>query len=69
MYPTRVRATGLGMGIAMGRFGGIAMPWVTLIGTKYFGILGPFGLYGVALLIGGFLTFQIPHDTTGLNLD
>ena len=30
VYPTKVRATGLGLSIAVGRFGGICMPWICM---------------------------------------
>lgn len=49
MYPTRLRATGLGVGIAMGRLGGILMPWVSMVGS-------PFALYLVVGAVSAIIT-------------
>ena len=68
MYPTKLRATGLGMAVAIGRFGVIIMPWSCMIVSSY-SIIAPFILFSVATLIGGLVTLLIPFDTLGRSLD
>ena len=68
LYPTQIRATGLGMASASSRVGGSLMPFVTQslfeIGPKI-----PFLGFSLFCLIGGLCCFFIPYDTTKKELD
>jgi len=68
LYPTTVRATGLGMASSFSRIGGALMPWVTQklfsIGPKV-----PFLGFGVFCVVGAICCGLIPYDTTKRELD
>ncbi len=60
LYPTEIRATGVGWGIGMGRAGGIAGPLVggVLIGAG-FTMVASFIVFAFPLIIGGIATISI----------
>ena len=68
LYPTKIRATGLGMASAFSRVGGSLMPFLSQslfsLGTKI-----PFLGFGCFCLLGGICCFLIPYDTTKKELD
>ena len=68
LYPTKIRATGLGMASAFSRVGGSLMPFTTQtlfeLGTKI-----PFLGFAIFCLVGGICCFFIPYDTTKKELD
>jgi len=68
LYPTTVRATGLGMASAFSRIGGAVMPWMT---QKLFGIGPkiPFLGFGACCILGALFCAMIPYDTTKRELD
>lgn len=68
VYPTKVRATGLGFSIAMGRFGGIAMPWICTY-LSSIQLLSPYLLFGIVSLASSVINVFIPFETLGRELD
>jgi len=68
LYPTLVRVTGLGMASSFGRFGGIAMPWFSLLLFKISPKLPYFG-YSVLAAIAVWCSLKLKLDTTQKELD
>lgn len=68
VYPTRIRATGLGTASSFSRIGGITSPWISIASLKI-GIAGPFLIFGVLSLLAAICTGLLPYDTTGVELD
>jgi len=66
LYPTRLRATGLGVAVAMGRLGGILMPWACML-AKSWGVVGSFYVFGMVLILGGILSLGLPKDSLELD--
>lgn len=68
IYPTYMRASGLGFASSIGRIGSIIMPWIVIylneLGTFY-----SYGIFGVLSLLASFLTFILPFDTFERELD
>ena len=68
VYPTNIRATGLGIASSFSRIGGISMPWISIACLKI-GVTGPFLIYGILGCAGCLSSAMIPYDTTGIELD
>lgn len=68
VYPTRIRATGLGTASAFSRIGGMSMPWISIAALKI-SFTGPFLIYGILCLIAAICSILLPFDTTGMELD
>lgn len=68
IYPTKKRARGLGMAGAFSRIGGILMPWIGIY-ISQIGLFLPYLIFGITALAGGVLTFMLPFDTRGMELD
>lgn len=68
LYPTSIRATGLGIASAFSRLGGIAMPWFT-IWLFEIGLKMPFTGYAVISLLTGMCVYMIKKETKGMPLD
>ncbi len=69
VFPTRIRATGVGTASAIGRIGGIAAP--ILVGAVYpiGGFAGVFGMTTVILLIGGLSVLILGIPTKNRSLE
>lgn len=68
LYPTYMRASGLGFASSVGRVGSIIMPWIVV----YINDIGTFlsyGIFGVIGLIASIATLMIPFDTYLRELD
>ena len=68
IYPTSIRATGMGFAGACSRFGGVIMPWITI---SLFNInpLAPFIAYSALCLLAAYCCKHISYDTAGVDLD
>ena len=69
VFPTRIRATGVGTASAIGRLGGIAAP--VLVGAIYpiGGFFGVFGMTTVILLIGALSVLLLGIPTKNRSLE
>src|SRR5262249_22242130 len=69
VYPTAIRATGMGTASAVGRLGGISAP--ILIGVLFtsIGFLGVFSMIAAALLLGAFAILTLGLSTRGRRLE
>ncbi len=67
MYDTKIRTTGIGTAIAVGRVGGILMPWVTM-GLMSIDLLLPFLLFSFLGFSVTFLDCYL-EETLGKDLD
>ena len=67
MYDTKIRTTGIGTGIAVGRVGGILMPWVSL-GLMNINLLLPFLLFSFLGFSVTFLDCYL-EETLGKDTD
>ncbi|PAV89082.1 hypothetical protein WR25_08937 isoform B [Diploscapter pachys] len=64
VYPTTLRAVGLGTASAMGRIGAISSPLVVQVLSSYWLAL-PIGIYSVAAFLGVFAAISLPIETKG----
>lgn len=62
LYPTKIRITGLGMASGLCRIGGMIMPWLLMLFTK-FGITGPFIMFAICSFLGFLSIYNIPYET------
>ena len=69
IYPTPIRATGMGTASALGRIGSIASP--TIVGAAYpiLGFGGVFVLITVVLFVGGLGILIFGKNTQGISLE
>ncbi|MGW7680954.1 MFS transporter [Kribbella sp. NPDC054772] len=69
VYPTAIRATGMGTASAVGRLGGISAP--ILIGVLFtsIGFLGVFSMIAAALLLGAVAILTLGLSTRGRRLE
>ena len=69
VFPTRVRATGVGLASAIGRIGAIAAP--TLVGFIYpiAGLFGVFGMTTTILILGALAVIFLGVPTKGRSLE
>lgn len=68
LYPTYMRASGIGIAAGVGNLGCICMPWVIIYLSevnKYSGYL----VISICSLIGGVSTMLLPFDTYERELD
>ncbi len=68
LYPTRCRATGLGLCNSSTRIGGVVTLLLGQVLIAEFGALVPYLSFGVALLLGSALIASLPYETLGLDL-
>lgn len=62
LYPTHMRATGIGLASSVGKIGSIVMPWIVIY-LSPIGIFTPYLIFGASSLLGGILTLFLPFDT------
>ncbi|WP_317928452.1 MFS transporter [Halioxenophilus sp. WMMB6] len=69
IYPTRVRATGVGLSSAMGRVSAIVAP--VLVGVIYplWGFFGIFGITTIVLVSGALAVMLLGINTRGISLE
>ena len=60
-YPTKIRATGLGLSIAIGRIGVIVMPW-TVMYLVSMDLLSPYVLFSILSGVGVGMNVFMPAD-------
>ncbi|CAD8076798.1 unnamed protein product [Paramecium sonneborni] len=68
LYPTYMRASGLGFASSVGRLGSIIMPWIVV----YINDIGTFlsyGIFGVIAILASIATLLLPFDTYLRELD
>ena len=68
IYNTKIRTTGIGTASAVGRIGGIFMPWICY-SLMSLDIFYPFLLFGILSLSVAILNCSLPFDTLGRELD
>lgn len=68
IYPTYMRASGIGLASCVGKIGSIVMPWVVIYGTPN-NIFIPYLIFGSISIMGGLLTLFLPFDTYKRELD
>ncbi|GMT21225.1 hypothetical protein PFISCL1PPCAC_12522, partial [Pristionchus fissidentatus] len=64
VYPTTLRASGLGAASGMARIGAIITPFVAQVAATY-NLSYPVGIYGTAALIGLISALSLPIETKG----
>jgi putative MFS transporter len=69
VFPTEVRATGMGAASAFGRIGAIASPMLVGYIFPLFGFAGVFGMTTAVLAIGGLVVLIFGKETRGLSLE
>jgi putative MFS transporter len=69
VFPTEVRATGMGAASAFGRIGAIASPMLVGAIFPVFGFAGVFGMTTAVLAIGGLVVLIFGAETKGLSLE
>jgi len=67
IYPTKYRATGMGLATAVGKLSTVFMPWISYRLTDIY-ILAPFGLFAGLACLAGLVTFKLKIDTRGIDL-
>ena len=68
IYPTSIRATGMGFAGACSQFGGVIMPWITISLFKIYP-LAPFIAYSALCLLAAYCCKHISYDTVCADLD
>lgn len=68
IYPTNLRATGLGMGNSIGRIGGTFVPWIGIFLADS-GAFLPYVLFASLLGIAGLMLCLIKIETMNMDLD
>ena len=68
IYPTFMRAMGLGMAGTFSRIGSIAMPFIGVY-ISLIGVYIPYMIFGISSLIASILTFIFLKDTRNIELD
>ncbi len=69
LYPTRLRALGVGCGSAWLRLGSSAGPLVVAYVSSGFGIGGVFAVFGIVLGVGAVITTLFAMETAGKSLE
>lgn len=69
VFPTEVRATGMGAASSFGRIGAIASPMLVGYIFPIFGFAGVFGMTTAVLAIGGLVVLIFGKETKGLSLE
>lgn len=64
VYPTTLRAAGLGAASAMARLGAIVTPFVAQVLSGE-SLSLPIGVYGTAALLGAIASISLPIETKG----
>jgi nitrate/nitrite transporter NarK len=62
LYPTYIRASGIGMASAVGKIGSIVMPWIVVYISEI-GIFTPYLIFGSVSALAAVLTMGLPFDT------
>ena len=61
IYPSAIRATGVGLAMGIGRFGAILGPFIFgVLSDEKWGISALFTLFSLPLLVAGAMAFTIP---------
>ena len=68
LYPTYMRASGIGFASSVGRIGSIIMPWIVVY-LNDLGTFLPYGIFGIIALLATLATFLLPFDTHLRELD
>ncbi|HZX03085.1 MFS transporter [Kribbella sp.] len=69
VYPTAIRATGMGTASAVGRLGGISAPILIGVLITSIGFLGVFSMIAAALLLGALAILTLGLSTRGRRLE
>lgn len=64
VYPTTLRAIGLGASSAMARVGAIMTPFVAQVASEW-SLNWPIGVYGTAAMLGLVAALALPIETKG----
>jgi len=67
VYPTKYRATGMGVAAAVGKMGAILMPWICIF-LMGFDLLLPFLLFSIICWVMAVVVIKLPMDTKGMEL-
>lgn len=67
IYPTKYRATGMGLATAVGKLSTVFMSWICYRLAEIY-MLAPFGLFAGLAAAAGFVTFKLKIDTRGQDL-
>jgi len=67
IYPTKNRATGMGLATAVGKLSTVFMPWICYRLSEIY-LLAPFGCFAVLAVLAGFATLKLTIDTRGKDL-
>lgn len=68
VYTTKIRTTGIGFANAIGRLGGVIMPWVCIPLMDH-NLFSPFLVLAIICLLAALADCFLPFDTTGRDLD
>ncbi len=69
LYPTAIRATGVGIAAAVGRIGGIIGPFLTPVLVPTLGQSGVFALFMVVLVVTALNVWLLAEETKGRSLE
>ena len=69
IYPTKIRATGIGVANCVGRIGGVLLPCALYIIQCGGTALDPLLFFAILSIAASLLSLAIKHDTTGADLD
>ena len=68
VYPTKIRATGVGMAAGIGKFGAIIMPWIYIIMMDDFSLTSPMMLNSLLCMFAMVTVTLLPIETKGREL-
>jgi len=68
LYPTKIRATGVGMASSVCRIAPMIVPWVVIYMTRV-GVFLPYLIFGVVGGVAAFFVYYIKQETYGKELD
>ncbi|KAL4429721.1 hypothetical protein ABPG74_001407 [Tetrahymena malaccensis] len=68
VYITALRTTGIGVNNSVCRFGGVIMPWISILLLEV-GVTGPFIAFAIISALSAISAYTIEKDTTNINLD
>ena len=68
VYPTKIRATGVGMAAGIGKFGAIIMPWIYIVMMDEFSLTSPMLLNSMLCVFAMVTITLLPIETKGREL-
>lgn len=69
LFQTSIRITGVGFTNSIARVGGMLISVIMAVGFYFFGNFGPFFMFALFALISAYGAYNIPRDTTDIQLD